>query len=202
MIDGGTIQIGGRLGSLTAGGMTDVDIRVAHDIGSLRVNGDVTDSHITARGQAVRGLTTDIAIGSITITGNVTNSSIRAGYDIGGGAVNGDAQIGAVRVVGNWTSSVLTAGVTDGADDLFGTADDRLIPVANSARIVAQIASIIIDGSVAGTAGGGDHFGFISQRIGSFKSGGVALSLHAAAGESFEIGNDGDTTVREALILV
>ena len=200
LIDGGTIQIGGRLGSLTSGGMMDADIRVAHDLGALRVNGDVLDSLITARGQAVRGLTTDVAIGSITITGSVTNSSIRAGYDIAGGAVNADAQIGAVRVVGNWTASVLAAGVTDGADDLFGTADDRLIPVANNARIIAQIASVIIDGSMVGTATGGDHFGFISQRIGSFKANGVAVPLTATAGQAFEVGTGGDTTVREVTL--
>lgn len=195
-----SIQVGGRLASLTAGGIRGSEINVGQDLGTLRVNGDVFDSTITARGQAVHALTTDVAIGSITIAGDILNSKILAGYDLAGGAVNADAQIGAVRVIGNWTSSVLAAGVIDGGDDLFGTLDDIPIPVANSARIVAQIASIVIDGNVVGTATGGDHFGFISERIGAFRSHGVALPLNAAGGQSFEVGTDGDTTVRELLI--
>ena len=201
-IDGGAIHIGGRLGSLNTGAITGADIRVAQDLGVLRVDGGVLDSLITARGQAVRGLRTDVAIGSITIDGDVSNSSILAGYDIAGGAVNADAQIGAVRVTGNWTASTLAAGVLDGDDLLFGTADDRLIPVANSARIIAQIASVIIDGNVEGSAASGDHFGFISLRIGALRANGVAVGLTATAGQSFELGTTGDTTVREVAILV
>ena len=198
----GAIYIGARLGSLNVGALVGADIRVAQDLGVLRVDSDVLYSTITARGQAVRGLTNDVAIGSIIIDGDVTNSSIRAGYDIAGGAVNADAQIGAVRVTGNWTASTLAAGVVDGDDNLFGTSDDRLIPVANSARIIAQIASVIIDGNVEGSAAGGDHFGFISQRIGAFKANGATVALTATAGQSFAVGTTGDTTVREVATVV
>ena len=191
-IDGGAIHIGARLGSLTVDAMTGADIRVAQDIGSLRVNGSVLDSR----------LTTGVAIGSVTIDGDVTNSSILAGYDIAGGAVNADAQIGRVRVTGNWTASTLAAGVIDGDDNLFGTLDDALIPVPNSARIIAQIASVIIDGNVDGSAASGDHFGFVSQRIGAFMANGVAAGLTATGGQSFEVGPTGDTTVREVATLV
>ena len=198
----GTIEIGSRLGNLTAGGLNLASVRVADDLGVLRVNGDVIDSVITARGQAIHGATSDLAIGTIVITGSVTGSSIRAGYDIAGGAVNADAQIGNVRVVGNWTSSVLASGVIAGGDGVFGTLDDQLIPVTNSNRIIAQIARVVIDGNVDGTAGGSDHFGFVSQRIGAFSANGVAQPLTAAAGQSFEVGTTGDTTVREVVAVV
>ena len=195
----GSIEIGGRLASLVAGGLQGADVRVANDLGLLRVNGDAIDSSITARGQAVRGATTDVAIGAVTISGNVLNSTIRAGVDTDGVAVNADAQIGAVRVTGSWTSSVLAAGTVAGVDALFGTSDDGLISGTNSSRIIAQIASVIIGGTVTGTAAGGDHFGFISQRIGAFSANGVAQPLTAAGGQVFEVGATGDTTVREVL---
>lgn len=198
----GAIEIGAQLISLSAGSISGTEVRVSDDIRALRVNGDVTDSEITARGQLIAGATTDLAIGAATITGNVTNSRILAGYDTTGSAVNADAQIGAVRVVGNWTSSVLAAGVEDGVDGLFGTDDDHAILAPNSARIIAQIASVIVDGNVAGTSGSEDHFGFIAERIVAFKSNGTSLAMSAAPGQVFELGANGDTTVREVVQLV
>ena len=192
----GAIQLSGRLGNLTAGGLLKSIVRVGDDIGVLRVNGDVVDSIISARGQAVHSTTSDVAIGSALITGNVTNSSILGGYNVAGAAVNADAQIGAVRVIGDWTRSVLASGVIAGTDTDFGTSDDSVIPVADSPRIVSQIASVIVDGNIADGVGAG-HFGFVAERIGSFSAHGVPVGLTAEAGQSFEV--SGNTSVREVL---
>ncbi len=205
LVEGGTgdhsgfIQIGGGLASLTVGGLSLAGVRVADDIAALRVNGDVLDSIITARGRVVPSATSDVAIGSVLVTGNVSNSSILAGEDVTGAGVNADAQIGRVRVIGNWTASVLAAGVEQGTDGMFGTSDDRLIPVTNSSQIIAQIASVLVQGSVNGTAASGDHFGFVSQRVGAFSGGGVVLPLTAIGGQRFDVGSNGDTTVREVI---
>ena len=203
MVEGGAgdhsgyIEIGGRLGSFTAGGLNLAAIRIANDLGSLTVNGNVTDSIVTARGEATPIGRTDLAIGSVKITGNVSNTSIRAGYDVLGAAANAQAQIGEVRVTGNWNASVLAAGVVAGTDGLLGTDDDRLMVGAHQGKIISKIAKVIIGGTVEGTAGTGDHFGFVAEQIGSFSSNGNALALTSAGGQTFELGTFTDTTVRE-----
>jgi predicted TIM-barrel enzyme len=58
--------------------------------------------------------------------------------------------------------------VADSDGDGFGNADDALIPGGNSA-IVARIASVIIGGSVTGSAADGDHFGFVAEAFGKTK---------------------------------
>ena len=190
----GSVEIGGQLGTFTATGLTRAGIRVAHNIGLLRISGDVSDSTITARGTVVPGVT-DVAIGAVQVIGNVSNTSIRAGYDILDAPVNAHAQIGAVGVTGNWTASVLAAGVVPGPDGLFGNADDRLVDGAGTGHIISKIARVLIRGIVEGTPGAGDHFGFVAQQIGSFSSNG-ALPRAAVGGQSFELGTNSDTTVR------
>jgi hypothetical protein len=196
----GYIEIDGRLGALTAGGLSGATIHVANDLGALTVNGSAVDSFITARGQALHGQTTNVAIGGVNVTGDVTNTRIFAGYDVLGAAVNPDAQIGVVRVSGNWTASTLVAGTTAGFDGLFGTDDDAFAEGPNRASIVSRIARVIIGGGVAGTAPDGDHFGFIAQQIGAFSSSAGALALTAAPHQVFEIGTD--VTVREVAQVV
>ena len=195
----GYIEIGGHLGSLTAGELDVAGVRVADDIASFNVNGSVTDSFITARGQQTLGASTDLAIGSVKIIGSVSNSRILAGYDVAGTPVNANAQIGAVNVDGNWTASTLAAGVTAGSDGLFGNADDRLIVGAHHGGIVSKIASIVIGGVVEGTDTGGDHFGFVAETIGAFSAGGVAKDLTSAPGQVFELGTHDDVAIREVV---
>jgi hypothetical protein len=197
----GYIEIGGRLGSFTAGSLNFASIRVADDLGSFAVNGDVADSFITARGQTVPDAKTDLAIGSIEITGHVSNTRILAGYDVLGSPVNPGAQIGNVDVAGNWTASVLAAGVAAGTDGLFGTVDDRLIAGAHTGAIISKIASVVIGGTVEGTSDSNDNFGFVAERIGSFSSAAGALLLTAAAGEVFPLGTHDDVFVREVSLV-
>lgn len=48
-------------------------------------------------------------------------------------------------------------------------------------NMISDIAGIMIGGAVTGTTTAGDHFGFVAQKIGSFRSLGYATVLRAAA---------------------
>jgi hypothetical protein len=144
--------------------------------------------------------TKDTAFGTITVGGRVEEARFRAGYDTDLSAVNGTASIGAVQVGGDWLASILSAGVKPGTDGVFGTADDEVINNTSDA-IMAKIASIKIKGAVVGTdpsVSDTDHFGFIAQQIGSFKSLGVAAHLTSATDPAIELSPTTiDVTVRE-----
>jgi hypothetical protein len=158
----------GRIGSVTVNSdLIGATIRAGFDLGSLTVKGNVIDSIVTAVGQEVQKGKKDVAIGKITVNGNVSNSEFLAGYDAFG-PVNGDAQIGAVTVKGDWIASSLVAGVEDSLGNGFGNSDDAPISGGNDA-IVSKIASVIIGGTVSGSAAEGDHFGFVAEQIGKTK---------------------------------
>lgn len=159
---------GGRLGSVTVtGDVSGATIRAGFDIGSLTLKGGLHDTTITAIGQAVQKGAKDVAIGKITVSKNVSSTEILAGHDAFGG-VNADAQIGKVTVKGNWTASSLVAGAVDRLGDGYGNADDTLID-GGSDKIISRIASVIIGGTVSGTAEEGDHFGFVAEKLGKIK---------------------------------
>ncbi len=87
----GYIEIGGRLGSFAAGGLTLASIRVANDLGSLTVNGAVSDSIILARTEAASPGKSAPAIGSVNIGGNWTASVLAAGVVAGNDGLFGTA---------------------------------------------------------------------------------------------------------------
>jgi hypothetical protein len=80
-------------------------------------------------------------------------------------------------VAGNWTASILAAGVHAGGDQLFATPDDAATAGGNRPELFSRIASITIGGKVSGTAGSGDHFGFVAQEIGSLSVAGKESPL-------------------------
>lgn len=88
---------------------------------------------------------------------------------------NGDASIGAVVVKGDWFASSISAGVRDMSANGFGGADDVIMPENNAAGIASRIASIVIGGTIGGSATAGDTFGFVAQQIGSVKIGGSTV---------------------------
>jgi hypothetical protein len=220
----GAIQSSGRIASVVIGGsiVSGIDastagslfynasIRAANDIGSFTVKGSLignTNANgdspviISARGQAVPGATTDLAIGKLTIGRRVENARILAGYDTLLTPKNADAQIGAVTVGGDWAGSSIAAGAVDGGNG-FGNANDAKISGAgttDSAGIVSKIGSIAIKGLVYGTPGGAaDHFGFVAQQIGSFHCLGFTAALTAATDAPLELAlTTGDVTNRE-----
>jgi len=207
---GGGIFSEGKIASVTiTKALNGGTIRAGDDIVAITVGGDVTNANISARGQAVQ-TATDLAIGKITVTGNVSGTSIRAGYDTQfTNAVNADAQIGPVIVKGNWTASNLIAGVIDVGANGFGNADDaRITGGFDNAKIVSQIASIVINGVVGGTASPtNDHFGFVAQKIGAMKISGVVVPFSAVVAQSFPLASTGasptnDVTAREVAVPV
>ncbi|MGB8168534.1 MAG: hypothetical protein WCF18_13640 [Chthoniobacteraceae bacterium] len=181
--DSTTNQIGGDL-------TRNASIRADNDLGSLMVKGDIRGNQtlngnspviVSARGQAVPGAKTDLAIGAITVGGGVEFFQILAGYDGTFTPKNADAQIGPVKVEGNWAASSLAAGAVAGGNG-FGMGDTLIsgAGTTNTAGIISKIASIAIGGQVIGSTGSGDHFGFVAEQVGSFKMGGVAIPLQAA----------------------
>jgi hypothetical protein len=197
---GGVIAEGKIASVLVTGAVTDGTIRAGDNIGSITVNSNVSGgSKFSARGQAIQSATADLAIGRIAINGNLSDSAILAGYDTALTAVNPDAQIGSVYVKGTWTTSDLVAGVIDGGAAGFGTVGDVKIAGADNAKIVSQIASIVIGGSITGTVGGTDHFGFVAQKIVAMKVGPTVVPFTAATGQFFEVAatSTDDVTARE-----
>jgi hypothetical protein len=225
-LDGsGSIQSGGRIASVVIGGSVisgidtstagtltkNASIRAGNDIGSLIVKGSVigntnadgdTPVIISARGQAVPGVTTDVAVGKVTIGGRVENARILAGYNVFLAAVNGDAQIGAVSVGSDWVASSLVAGVknTASGNSQFGNSGDASIGAGNL-DIIAKIASINIGGQVFGTpvsTSGTDHYGFVAQQIGAIKVGGTTIALAAgASNDNHVVGETTDLNIHE-----
>jgi hypothetical protein len=189
-------------------------IRAANDIGAITIKGNLIGSRsevtgfvnpvlITARGQAVQTMT-DVAVASLTVFGRVERTSILAGYDVDLNPVNGDAQIGAVVVNGDWIASNLVAGVEPGGDEVYGTADDTLIP-GSSAGIVSKIASIKILGQVQGTLDSidnADHYGFVAEQIGTFNVAGATIPLKAGPrNDDILLGVTNDTELREMIVV-
>lgn len=211
----GTAFIGGSIISgidNSTGSLTDnAGIRASQDIGSLVVAGSLignttalgdTPVIISGEGQASPTATSDIAIGSITIGGQVEHSLILGGYttsiDLANTKLsfaNNNAQIGSVKVGGDWIASSLASGTVDVNNDGFGNADDT----TNGTGVISKIASIIIGGTVTGTPAAGDHFGFESHQIGTFRYQGFTAPLSAAIpGQVIELSPvTGDVTIRE-----
>jgi hypothetical protein len=204
-------------GSIIAGDNSDTgdltkcaSIRALRDIGSVTVKGSIIghrgsqgDSlvYITARGQETPGSTSDVAIKSLKIGGSVEHARILGGYSVALQPINGNASIGPVSVGGDWVASDLTAGVRDDAttmlDNYFGDGDDQLIG-SDTDALIARISSITIKGTVVGTGASGDHFGFVAQQIGKFKSLGFTATLTSGTDAPIELSIvTGDVTVRE-----
>jgi hypothetical protein len=87
-----------------------------------------------------------------------------------------------VTVGGNWLEGDIAAGVVSG-DAFFGNLLDAIITgvgIVDTAT-VSRIGSINIGGTVNGTGGAGDSFGFVAEHVVSVKIGGVAIALTPGA---------------------
>lgn len=179
-----------------AGGISSSgSIRATQDIDTLNVvtnilgtaEDNVIISAVGFPSQAASA-TTDLAIKTITVGGSVTRTEILAGYDTAasgtnhrGVLTNGDAQIGAVHL-GSIAASSIVAGVNAGANKFFGDATDTAGP-DKIAAIVSKIASVIVDGTAAGSTNGNENFGMVAQFVQSVKVNGTALKLNPAASD-------------------
>jgi len=161
-------------------------IRSANDIGTLTIKGSIEGNAdalalITARGQAVlvQNALTDVAINKLTVGGRVSYANILAGYDltddITAADANPNAQIVSVTVANDWIASNLLSGVQLRSN--IGDGNDALASGVDNPDIDAKIGTILIKGSIAGTATSGDHYGFVAQWITIFQSGSPTLQL-------------------------
>ncbi|HEV7402243.1 MAG TPA: integrin alpha [Chthoniobacteraceae bacterium] len=194
----GSVKVGGSLLVTEAAAVTGIHAKTS--VGAVTVKGDIVGlagtPYIIEGGGALTGKTS-VAVKSVSVGGSVANSDILGGL----AANNSHAQIGAITVNGNWTASSIVAGAKTNAGNVtdpifFGNADDTALTGGTSTAI-ARIASIVIKGEVHGTAGGGDHFGFVAQQIGSVKIGAVKYKLAKNTTDVFEIGDTSDFTIRE-----
>lgn len=200
---GGSIRAGVDRGS---GPLTDSGaVRAVDDIGPITIkgsllgsasadgdptDGDFTPASISARGQGGIGFDAknDIAIKSIKIGGRVELAQILAGYDPTLAAKNADAQIGPVTIGGDLIASSIVAGVST-SGPFFGTPLDAKASGAevkdslDANGAISRIASIVIKGSVFGTAATNDAitFAIVAQNIGSLKVGGTKIPFQSGA---------------------
>ncbi len=188
--DSASIITAGKLGTLTVTGPTNgATVRIGLNSAAITLTGNVSNTLVTALGQAVQSATADLAFARLAFGGSVSNSSFLAGYDLSGAAANPDAQIGAVTVLHDWTTSNLVAGVAVGTDAGFGNAGDALAPGLDNPAIVSRIASIVIGGTAAGSGVVGEHFGFVAQQVRAAKIGPTLFALDALAnGQTFAVG--------------
>lgn len=191
----------GKIGNVTIGGdMRSGDnltsgIFGGKGIGAVKIAGSMLGGRIVA--DAAPG--SQLAVKSLTIGGRVEDAFI---FSLGP-----DSQFGPVKVGGNWIASNLYTGIDTGADLAIGTADDVVTTMgANDPALFSKIASITIGGQVKGTVGGTDHFGFVSQEIGSLKINGVKVPLTPGRGNDtnvndtrFILGATRDVTVHEVV---
>ena len=126
--------------------------------------------------------------------GNKSNKPSPIDSLIGAGStITGDVHFtGGLRVDGCVIGNIKAVG------DKPGT-----LVLSEMAKIEGEIdvGHIVINGTVAGTAGGTDHFGFTAQRIGAFKSGGVATALTPGPGNNDKpLGTTGDVRIHEVAV--
>jgi hypothetical protein len=192
------VTVGGSLLLTDAAALSGVHAKTS--VGPVTVKGDILGlagtPYIIEGGGALAGKTS-VAVKSVSVLGSVENAAILGGASNN----NGHAQIGAITVNGNFTASSIVAGAKTSAISaaplLFGNADDTALTGGTSTAI-ARIASIVIKGEVHGTAGSGDHFGFVAKQIGSVKIGTVKYDLAKnATAAPIEIGDTSDFTIRE-----
>jgi hypothetical protein len=188
----GAVHTFHKLGNVTVGGdlLSDARIGSNESVGAVKIGGSVVGSRIS--GELAAG--SQLAIKSVTIGGRVEKSEIVSG--------SADAQFGPIKVGGDWIASNVRTGINAGADNFLGTADDTAF--VGDPALFSKIASIVIGGQVSGSATNMDHFGFVSQEIGSLKINGVTVPLTKGRGNDtdvsdtrFILGNTRDVTVHE-----
>ena len=203
-LNNAAVQSGGNIGSASVGGSVNRGAIVAGgNIGVVKVVNSITSddinspSVIAARGRLnPSNAAAAVAINVFTVRGDVTNAEILIGYDSSFAAVNPDAGLGKLTVRGNWTASSLTAGIADGGDDGFGR-NDIAIPEAVADTILARIASIVIVGTVSGSAAGDDSFAITAERISKAKIGTTVLPLDKAVFDDILVDATDDFRIKE-----
>jgi len=188
-----TFDVPGAVDQMVVEGVvTGSKLSFSQPLKQFNVKGNVEESTI-AFGQSVSKL---------TVTGNVEATQILAGYDAKFTRVNPDAQLGTVTIGGVLRASNVVAGASQGADGIFGTADD-LLPTSGRG-VVARIASITL-GGVEGSPSPDDGFGIVAEEIGKLRIGSALIGLSKRPGNDLTpisllpSGSTNDVFVREVV---
>ncbi|MCW5764621.1 MAG: hypothetical protein KIT68_01430 [Phycisphaeraceae bacterium] len=131
-------------GNIEVRGPMDATVVVQRDISTFRAR-DIANSGVTTGGRIGQFFATTLfnaviaagdGFGSINVTGDVDQSLFLGGTYLGAdGAIGGagdnadvlsNANVGNVFIGGNFTASDIAVGVGRGADQFFGTGDDRV----------------------------------------------------------------------------
>jgi len=182
----GPVTIGGDfIGRGNAGGF----IGTNGTIGAIFIGGSVLSfggpAQIASSNEAGLGNDTRLSLKSLTIGGSASGLEV-----IANGA---DDIIGPIKIGGDWREGSIRAAVNFGGDIFFGTNDDVAAGIGDP-DLFSKITSITIGGAVFGTAGPGDHFGFVAQEIGALSIAGTKIPLERGPG------NDTDATLGRYII--
>lgn len=172
---GGDVIAGSGRGSAALGG--------DGTLVSLAVAGSVvgqTDAPVQIFGAATGGTQ---GIGSIVIRGRLRDSLVLSGYraDLIDGIcdpLNGGTTLGSVTIGGACERSSIVSGAETDTFPNFGTVEDGPIPSATR----SSIGSVVIRGTVVGSSNAAQHYGIVSQAIGSVSVAGKVVTLPAAGG--------------------
>ena len=187
----GTLNI---MGNVTAGSNTTGPIgnsgaiRSDIDIGSLTIHGTVTGTAanpfiISAEQgpQSAPHITSDLAIGSVTVDGAASYLDVLAGYssaitpELGsvslGAPVDGSAQIGTLTFGATLNAGNLVAGAKpDPTTGNFGTAANTAIaPRFGAFGVISSIADIVVAQAITGDSTPADSFGIVAEHIGTIE---------------------------------
>jgi hypothetical protein len=194
----GALTIKGSVKSGT-GSMSGAVVVFGGGIKTMSVGGDIVGLADHPVIIAVSGGSATSTLGSLKVTGNVEHGRISVG-SIGDSPFSPDASIGSVVIGGNFIASSISAGV-DPTNGFFADDDDVLIAESNNPDLPSRIASVLIKGSVEGTAGSTtDSFGIVAHEVGKVMIGGAKVALTSGAGNDLTgvlLGTATDVRVRE-----
>ena len=162
--------------------------------------GNILGGFIVTGGIAKLAVVHDVVSAEIVTGFTITSTLNDTGFTNPTSSPNAVARptagFGKVTVGGNWVASSIAADVSSGTDGFYGTTDDRL----GYASTVAAIQSIVIKGTVTGSSGTGDNYGFVAKTIGSFRALNSTPQLAVNGVDIFSIGATGDVSLREVTL--
>jgi hypothetical protein len=166
-----SVSIGQDLhaGAVTAGGQ----IKNVKVLGAMSGEDAANPSVVAALAKVGSTKPADaVAIDALQVKGDVSNAQVLLGFRKVSGdfsrpvvPANPDASAGKVVVKGDWSASSLVAGVFDATGDGFGQ-NDATISGDTTPDIFARIASVVIKGTVTGSANPDEHYAITAQQIG------------------------------------
>ncbi|HEX8312714.1 MAG TPA: Calx-beta domain-containing protein, partial [Chthoniobacteraceae bacterium] len=191
-MSGGSVSTDGDIGKVSIGAdLNGGAVAAAGQIKSVKVLGKIDSEDpeapavVAALGRlGATNASGVMGIANMLVRGDVRNAQILLGYEkrIDGEqesyvGKNADASTGKITINGNWIATSLVAGIFDSTGDGFGR-NDVVIGGDTTTSISSRIASIVIKGTVTGTAAEGDHYAITAQELGKLSINGEKIALN------------------------